>query len=165
MQNKLLTIGTLRIFVEHKEFAAKRFRIEKKNVVCYCPARQKWENTLRIYLLCLLVRPVTYIAFLGGIAAFVLGQLFSGWLNSQIPDLPAEVLEALYRLHLYYALSIAVVPIGAAWEARKIYWKIYPYILRDGPERYWAVTRFHGGCFYTAFRMAEYHTRKLRTNN
>lgn len=121
---------------------------------------------MRIYTLCLLGRPFTYFAFLGGIGTFLLGYFVVPLLlRSVVPDIPEEVVEGSYLLYVFSSLGIMMLPFGMAWETRKIYWKIYPYILKDGPGRYWAVTRFHGGCSYLAFRIAELDTRKLRMCN
>jgi hypothetical protein len=121
---------------------------------------------MRIYLMCLFARRFTYVAiFLAPLTSGMAIVMLSMVGQSDLP-IPTEVLEFFFVLDALCApIAIVAIPLCAAWEARRIYQKIYFYILRDGPERYWAVTRYHGGCAYVAFRIAEYETRNLRRQN
>lgn len=120
---------------------------------------------MRVYMFCLLVRPLTYGSIVFAVATLLLGWWATTWLTANVPNVPDEVIEGIWILFLIYVLMLPTAALGVAWESRRIYLRIYPYILRDGPDRYWAVTRFHGGCSYTAFRLAEYDTRMLRAQN
>ncbi len=118
---------------------------------------------MRIFLISLLVRPLTYGGLMCIGAIWVLRAVAIP-IALKDPSVPPEFFELLYLLCLYGTCGIVAAIFGMAWSSRRVYERIYPYILKYGPRRYWAITRFHGGCAYTAFRLAELDTRKLRAD-